>query len=42
MASTQQEEAPLTQEEIWDDSALINAWDEALEEYKVCSLFSNS
>jgi hypothetical protein len=26
----------LTQEEIWDDSALINAWDAAMEEYEVC------
>lgn len=25
----------LTQEEIWDDSALIQSWDEAVEEYKV-------
>ncbi|KAI1825675.1 hypothetical protein F4861DRAFT_500248 [Xylaria intraflava] len=24
----------LTHDEIWDDSALINSWDEALEEYK--------
>lgn len=28
----------LTQEEIWDDSALVQSWDEAVEEYKVsCS-----
>lgn len=26
---------PLTQEEIWDDSALVRTWDEAVEEYKV-------
>ena len=26
----------LTHEEIWDDSALIRSWDEAVEEYKVC------
>lgn len=26
---------PLTQEEIWDDSALVQSWDEAVEEYKV-------
>lgn len=26
---------PLTQEEIWDDSALIQSWDDAVEEYKV-------
>ena len=25
----------LSQEEIWDDSALIQSWDDALEEYKV-------
>ncbi|KAF3491968.1 uncharacterized protein GIQ15_01485 [Arthroderma uncinatum] len=26
---------PLTQEEIWDDSALIESWEEAAEEYKL-------
>ncbi|KAI2642080.1 hypothetical protein GGS21DRAFT_501051 [Xylaria nigripes] len=31
MACANQE---LTHDEIWDDSALINSWDEALEEYK--------
>ena len=25
----------LSQDEIWDDSALINSWNEALEEYNV-------
>ena len=25
----------LSEEEIWDDSALVNSWNEALEEYKV-------
>lgn len=25
---------PLTQEEIWDDSALIQSWDEAVQEYE--------
>ncbi|KAL4978139.1 hypothetical protein BDW66DRAFT_149564 [Aspergillus desertorum] len=25
----------LTQEEIWDDSALVKSWDEAVEEYKL-------
>ncbi|KAL4809126.1 hypothetical protein BDV18DRAFT_94895 [Aspergillus unguis] len=25
----------LTQEEIWDDSALVHSWDEAVEEYKL-------
>lgn len=25
----------LTHEEIWDDSALVQSWDEAVEEYKV-------
>jgi len=24
-------------EEIWDDSALLNSWDDALAEYKVCN-----
>lgn len=26
----------LSQAEIWDDSALVKSWDDALEEYKVC------
>ena len=26
----------LTHEEIWDDCALIEAWDAAMDEYKVC------
>ena len=26
----------LSQSEIWDDSALVDSWNEALEEYKVC------
>ena len=26
----------LSQAEIWDDSALVQSWDDALEEYKVC------
>ena len=26
----------LSQAEIWDDSALLRSWDDALEEYKVC------
>ena len=26
----------LSQAEIWDDTALIDSWDSALEEYKVC------
>lgn len=25
----------LTQEEIWDDSALLESWEEAAEEYRV-------
>lgn len=25
----------LTHEEVWDDSALIDSWNEALQEYKV-------
>jgi hypothetical protein len=28
---------PLTQEEIWDDSALLQSWDDAVEEYQVSS-----
>lgn len=28
----------LTQEEIWDDSALVQSWDDAVEEYKVSYL----
>lgn len=28
----------LTHEEIWDDSVLVQAWDEALQEYKVSPL----
>jgi len=26
----------LAQEEIWDDSALIRSWDDAVAEYEVC------
>lgn len=26
----------LSHEEIWDDSALVRSWDEAVEEYQVC------
>ncbi|KAJ5320430.1 hypothetical protein N7508_000713 [Penicillium antarcticum] len=26
---------PLTQEEIWDDSALLQSWDDAVEEYQL-------
>lgn len=28
----------LTHEEIWDDSALVQSWDEAVEEYKVLQI----
>ena len=31
-----QESRELTHDEIWDDSALIDAWNAATEEYKVC------
>ena len=31
-----EESRELTYEEIWDDSALINAWNAATEEYEVC------
>ena len=30
-------EPALTQQEIWDDSSLVEAWDEALSEYKVAA-----
>ncbi|KAI6367635.1 hypothetical protein MCOR25_004857 [Pyricularia grisea] len=29
-----EEEKVVTHEDIWDDSALVNSWNEALEEYK--------
>lgn len=32
------ESRELTYEEIWDDSALIDAWNAATEEYEVCDL----
>ncbi|KAJ2926872.1 hypothetical protein H1R20_g10201, partial [Candolleomyces eurysporus] len=32
--SVKEESRELTHEEIWDDSALINAWDAAMEEYE--------
>jgi hypothetical protein len=32
----EEESRELTYEEIWDDSALINAWNAATEEYEVC------
>lgn len=35
MGKTKNPARPLTHEEIWDDSALIQSWDEAVEEYKV-------
>lgn len=31
-----------THDEIWDDSALVNAWDEALQEYKVGAVRTTS
>lgn len=31
-----EESRELTHEEIWDDSALIEAWDAAMDEYRVC------
>lgn len=27
----------LSHNEIWDDSALVRSWNDALEEYKVCN-----
>lgn len=32
----EEESRDLTHEEIWDDSALVNAWDSAMAEYEVC------
>ena len=32
----EEESRELTHEEIWDDSALVNAWDSAMAEYEVC------
>jgi len=32
----------LTHEEIWDDSALVRSWEEAVEEYQVSLLFKIS
>lgn len=32
----EEESRNLTHEEIWDDSALVNAWDSAMAEYEVC------
>jgi hypothetical protein len=29
-------ETAATHEEIWDDSALVDSWNQALDEYKVC------
>lgn len=34
-APAQQEQEQLSHEEVWDDSALIDSWDEAVAEYKV-------
>lgn len=27
---------------MWDDSALVDSWNEALEEYKVCAADANT
>ncbi len=32
----EEESRELTHNEIWDDSALIDAWDSAIAEYEVC------
>lgn len=29
----------MSHEEIWDDTALVRSWDEAVEEYNVCFRF---
>ena len=34
----EEESRELTHDEIWDDSALIDAWNSATAEYEVCSL----
>jgi hypothetical protein len=39
MGKARNSNRPLTQEEIWDDSALVQSWDEAVEEYKVRFLY---
>lgn len=31
----------MTHEEIWDDSALMQSWDDAVEEYQVSSVLSH-
>jgi hypothetical protein len=31
--------ANMSHEEIWDDTALVRSWDEAVEEYNVCFRF---
>ena len=36
---TDVESRELAHEEIWDDSALIKAWDAAMDEYRVCQIF---
>lgn len=33
----EEESRELTHQEIWDDSALIDAWNSATAEYEVCS-----
>lgn len=35
------ESRDLTHDEIWDDSALIEAWNAAAEEYEVCEAWPN-
>ncbi|OJJ44781.1 hypothetical protein ASPZODRAFT_144729 [Penicilliopsis zonata CBS 506.65] len=35
MGKNKSHSKPLTHEEIWDDSALVRSWDEAVEEYKL-------
>lgn len=34
--STKDSNLKMSHNEIWDDSALVDSWNEALEEYKVC------
>lgn len=32
----------LSQAEVWDDSALVQSWNDALDEYKVCDNINSS
>lgn len=34
-AKKKQKQRPLTHDEVWDDSALLRSWDDAVREYEV-------